>query len=82
MCRGTRSGNSGRQESDQFVIDNLDDLLTRRDRAKGLLTVGFLFDAGDELLDDLEVNVCIKQCAPDIFHRLADVIFRQLSLTF
>ena len=49
---------------DQFIADNLDDLLARRQRRRHLLADGLGLNVIDELLDDLEIDVGFKQRQP------------------
>jgi hypothetical protein len=51
----------GAERPDQLFIDNLDDLLGRREGGQNLLAEGLLFDRLDELFNDLKVDVSLKQ---------------------
>ena len=49
------------QHLDQFIAQNLDDLFGGGKRGRNLLSDGLLLDVVDQLLDDLEVDVGLKQ---------------------
>ena len=66
---------------DQFVINDLDNLLTRRYRTERLLPARLGFNIGDELLDYLEVNIGFQQCAPDFLEGVLDVLLSELAMT-
>ena len=55
---------------DQFVADNLDDLLARRKRGQHFLPDGLGLDAVDEVFDNFEVDVGLKQRQTNLFQRL------------
>ena len=59
---------------DQFVADDLHDLLSRTQALQHFLADGFLSDGVRELLDDLEVDVRFKQRHADFLERLFDVL--------
>ena len=48
--------------------------------SQDLLADGALADGGDEVLDDLEVDVGFEQRAADLAHRLVDVLLGQPAL--
>ncbi len=69
------------QDVDQFVADDLDHLLGRRERGQNFLADSLLADVVDEFLDDLEVDVGFQQRHADFFERFADVFFGQRALS-
>ncbi len=66
--------------SDQSVADNLDNLLAGRERGHHFLTDGLGLDPVDEIFDDLEVDIGLKQRQTDLFHRVGDVLFGEDGL--
>jgi hypothetical protein len=60
-------------------VDDLHDLLARREALRHLLTEGALLDGGCEVLDDGEVDVCLEQREADLAHGLRDRLLVQLS---
>ena len=54
---------------------NLDDLLAGRKRGQHLLADGLVLDVVDELLDNFEVDVGLKQRQADLAQRLLHVFF-------
>ena len=69
------------KDGDQFVANNLDDLLGGRERGHHFLAQRLLADVVDQFLDDLEVDVGFQQRHADFFQRFADVLFRQRALS-
>ena len=63
---------SGEQPG-QLVVDDGDDLLAGRQALEHLGAHGALPDAGDEVLDDLEVDVRFEQSQADLAHRRVDI---------
>src|SRR5262249_15058127 len=62
-------------EGDEFVVNDLDDLLAGVEGAEDFLADGAFGDALDESVGDGEVHVGIEQRAADLLHALADVGF-------
>ncbi len=56
----------------QLLVDDLHDLLPRRQALEHVLAERALAHALDELLDDLEVDVRLEQREPDLAHRARD----------
>ena len=54
------------EDLDQFIAHNLDDLLARRQRRQHFLADGLGLNVVDQLLDDFEVDVGLKQRQPDL----------------
>jgi hypothetical protein len=65
------------QHLDQAVVDDLDHLVGRLDRADDLLARGALGGEGDEVLDDRQGDVGLEQRHAHLAHRLGDVLFGQ-----
>src|SRR5690606_15409471 len=65
------------QHLDQFVVDDLDDLLTGSDRAQNLLTNGLFGYAGDEITRHRKSNVRFQKSDAHFAHRFANVCFVQ-----
>ncbi len=68
-------GSIAAQDLDQFIAQNLDDLLGGRERRRHLLPDSLFLDVVDELLYDLEVDVGFEQRQPDGAQRLLNVFF-------
>ena len=49
------------EQFDEFVANDLDDLLGRRERGHDFLADGFVANVVDQFLDDLEVDIGLKQ---------------------
>ena len=69
------------QDFDQFIAQNLDDLLGGRERGRHRLADRLLLDVIDKLLYDLEVDIGLKQRQPDRAQRLLHVFFVEGGLT-
>ena len=69
------------EDGDEFVANDLDDLLGGRERGHDFLAEGLLADVLDEFLDNVEVNVGFEQGHADFFERVADVLFGQGALS-
>ena len=57
------------QHLDHLVVDDLDDLLGGRKRGEHFLAHGLFLDRFDELLDDAEMDVGLKQRHADLAQR-------------
>ena len=68
-------GFGGAQKLGQLIKDDLDDVLRGRERFHDLGGQAALLGLGDELLDDLEVDVRLEQRHADVAHRRIDVGF-------
>ena len=66
---------AGRQQRDQLVVDDLDDLLAGGQALEDLVADRPLADARDEVLDDLEVDVRLEERETDLAHGGIDVGF-------
>ncbi len=64
---------------DQFVIDDLDHLLARRDRAQHFLPDRLFGDGIDEAADHRERDIGLEQCDAHFAHRLADIVLAQCA---
>lgn len=62
----TESTGLATQDLDQFLVDDLDDLLGGIERLGDLFAAGALLDGADELLDDRQRDVCFEQRDPDL----------------
>jgi hypothetical protein len=69
-------------QSGHFLVDDLDDLLTRRQAAHDLLAQRPLLDAGDELLDHLEVDIGLQQGHAHFTQTFGNIFFRKGSVAF
>src|SRR4030095_2348127 len=65
-------------QRDEFVVDNLDDLLAGLDALDHFDAEGFFAHAVDELLDDLEIDVGVQQRQANVAQAVGDVAFRNL----
>ena len=63
----------------QLVVDDLHDLLAGLQALQDLLAEGALANLGDELLDDLEVDVGLEQREADLAHGAGDRLFVELA---
>jgi hypothetical protein len=73
-------GGIGRAEqSDQFIVDDLDDLLTRLNALNDLLSDGLFLDSFDEITGHLEIDVGIQQGKPHFPERVGDIGLRDLA---
>ena len=68
------------EHRDQLIVDDLDDLLPRVQPRQQVRARGALADAGDELLDDTEVDVGLEQREPDLAQRDVEVGLGDLGL--
>ena len=66
-------GGLGAEHLDERVVDDLDDLLARRDRAEHLLADRLLGRLVDELADHRQGDVGLEQGDPHLAHRGPDV---------
>jgi hypothetical protein len=64
----------------QLLVDDLHHLLAGRQAVEHVRSHRPLLDAGDEILDDAEVDVGLEQREPDLAHRLVDVVLAQPAL--
>ncbi len=64
---------AGSEEVHELVVDDLDDLLAGGEARQHVPADGLLADARNEVLDDLEVDVCFEQGEPDFAHGGLDV---------
>ena len=68
-------------QGDQFVVNDLDHLLARGQALQDLGSDSTLPDLFYEILDDLEVDVGLKQGKPHFAERLLDVLLGHDTLT-
>ena len=68
------------QDVDQLLVDDADDGLRGGQRVQDVLPDGALAHGGDEVLDDLEVDVGFEQRAAHLAHRVVDVLLGQAAL--
>ena len=61
---------------DQFIINNLDDLLGRFQLLPDLLALGFFLNRGNKVFRDFVVNVRLEQGQADLAQRRVNVILR------
>ena len=78
--RGRREAMGAAEELDQLVLDNLDDLLARRERLEHVLAERPRLDAVDERPYDLEVDVSLEERHPYLAERLLNVVLREPSV--
>ena len=65
-------GGLGADQLGQLLVDDLHDLLARVQALGDLLAERALAHPGDEVVDDLEVDVGLDQREPDLAHRARD----------
>src|SRR5690606_18944492 len=68
------------EDPDEFVVDDLHDLLGRVERLVDLVGEGPFAHAAGEVLDDLEGDVRVEQGAADLAHRAVDVRGAEVAL--
>ena len=68
------------EDRDQLVLDDLENLLSRRERRQHFLPEGLLPDSLDKLLDDPEIDVRLQQRRTDLAQAILDVLLGQLPL--
>ncbi len=68
------------KQREQFVTDDLDDLLDRRQALEHGLIGRLVANPVDERLDDLEVDVGFEQREPNLAQRRFDVLLGQAHL--
>jgi len=56
----------GAEQADEFIADDLDDLLRGAEGIENFLALRLFADALDEFLDDLEVDVGFEQSDTDL----------------
>ena len=61
-------------------MKNLNDLLAGRDAPQHLLAQRLVFDACDEVLRYLEVDICLQQGEPNLPERVVDVGFADRAM--
>ena len=67
-------------QSRELVVDDLHDLLARRQALEDLLAKRLLADPSDEVADDGEVDIGLEQREADLAHRARDRLLVELSL--
>ena len=70
----------GAEHLGELVEHDLDDVLRRRQRLHDLCGHAALLGLGDELLDDLKVDVGLEQRHTDVAHGRGDIGLGQLAL--
>ena len=68
------------EERDQFVADDLDDLLAGRERGEDFGADGLFANVFDEVADDVEVNVGFEQGDANLAESFGDVFFSERAL--
>ena len=68
------------EQGDQFIVDNLNNLLARRKTGQNLLTNSLLRDSGDKLFDNLKVDISFQQRRTHFTHGLLNIVFSQLTV--
>jgi hypothetical protein len=63
------------QKRHEFLVDDLDDLLTRSEAAKYILANGPFLNAADKILDDLEVDVSLKERKAHLAQSFLYIVF-------
>ena len=66
-------------ERDQLVVDDLDHHLLRLHRGEDVGADGLVLDGVAEFFRDLEADIGVQERLADIFYRLCDVDFGNLS---
>ena len=67
------------EDLDEFLVDDLDDLLGGRKRGQDFLAHGLRFDVLDELLDHPEIDVGFEQRHADFAQGALHVFGRELA---
>jgi hypothetical protein len=63
------------KECYEFLMDDFDDLLTWGEARKNVLPDGTFLDPPDEVLDDLEIYISLKEGKAHLAQGLFNVIF-------
>ena len=63
------------QKRHEFLVDDLDDLLTGGEAAKNLLAYGPLLNAADKILYNLEVDISFKERKTHLAQSFLYIIF-------
>ena len=61
-------------------MDDLHDLLARREALQDVVAERLLPNAADEVADDREVDVGLEECQADLAHRARNRLFVERSL--
>src|SRR5436853_393651 len=69
------------EQDRQFIVKNLNDLLTGRDAAQNGFAQRFFFDACDEILRDLKIKISCEQREANLAQRSIDVLLPDFSVT-
>ena len=72
---GLELGNVLAEEGDELVVDDFDDLLGRAEGGGDLGAERLDADVGDEIVDDVEVDVGFDEGEADLAHGVGDVFF-------
>ena len=68
------------QDFDQFVVNDLNDLLGRGERKHDLLAERLDANVVDKFFYDLEVDIGFEQCQPDLAQSFSDILLGDLAL--
>jgi hypothetical protein len=68
------------EQDRQFIVKNFYDLLPGSDAAQNLFAQSFCFDARDEILCDLKIDVGLEQREPHLAQRAVNIGFADLSM--
>src|ERR1700736_6578876 len=68
------------EQDRQFIVENLNDLLTGGNAAEHAFAKRLLFDLGNEFFRDRKINIGLEQREPDLSQRRVDVLFADFSV--
>ena len=79
IAAGLELGVGIAKQRDQFIVNDLHDLLARLNAGQHLIAEGFLLNASEEFLGHLEVDVRLQQRHTHLAQGLGDIVLRNLA---
>ena len=69
------------EQDRQFSVENLNDLLARRNASEHRFAKRFFFDSGDEFFGDVKIDIGFEQRETNLAQRGIDVLLVDFSVT-
>src|SRR5437660_5943389 len=69
------------EQDRQFIVENLNDLLARRNASEHRFAKRFFFDSGNEFFGDVKIDIGFEQRETDLAQRRIDVLLADFSVT-
>ena len=69
------------EQDRQFIVENLNDLLARRNASEHRFAKRFFFDSGDEFFGDVKIDIGFEQRETDLAQRSINIFLADLSVT-